>query len=66
MTVIIGNRYRAIHNIPRPNFAPACEYVAIPDGSSSEAPVINPGPNDFSVLGIDSKRNFLNGELEFF
>jgi quinol monooxygenase YgiN len=25
--------------IPRPNLAPACEYVAIPDGSSSEARV---------------------------
>lgn len=36
--------------IPRPNLAPACEYVAIPDGSSSEAPVINPGPNILKVL----------------
>jgi hypothetical protein len=24
------------------------EYVAIPEGSSSAAPVINPGPRDFS------------------
>src|SRR5262245_59861591 len=27
-----------------PNAAPTCEYVAIPLGSSSEAPVIRPGP----------------------
>ena len=66
MTVIIGNRYKAIHNIPRPNFAPAWEYVAMPEGSSSEAPVINPGPNDFSVAGIDRNRNLLNSGLEFF
>jgi len=43
--IIIGNRYKDIHNMPRPNFAPACEYVAIPEGSSSAAPVITPGPS---------------------
>lgn len=30
--------------MPKPNWAPACEYVAIPLGSSSAAPVIRPGP----------------------
>ena len=29
----------------RPYWAPAWEYVAMPDGSSSEAPVISPGPS---------------------
>src|SRR5258708_10651105 len=28
-----------------PNRAPTCEYVAIPLGSSSDAPVTNPGPS---------------------
>ena len=32
----------------KPNWAPTWEYVAIPLGSSSEAPVIRPGPNLFS------------------
>ena len=31
-----------------PSCAPATEYVAIPDGSSSAAPVITPGPSDFN------------------
>jgi hypothetical protein len=33
------------HSMPKPNLAPACEYVAIPLGSSSEAPVMRPGPS---------------------
>jgi hypothetical protein len=28
-----------------PNCAPAAEYVATPDGSSSAAPVVTPGPS---------------------
>src|ERR1039457_2958512 len=31
-----------------PSCAPATEYVAMPDGSSSAAPVITPGPSDFN------------------
>jgi len=27
-----GNRNNANHSIPKPNWDPACEYVAIPDG----------------------------------
>src|ERR1700680_5126282 len=34
-----------VQSMPNPNCAPTCEYVAIPLGSSSEAPVIRPGPN---------------------
>jgi hypothetical protein len=36
--------------IPNPNCAPACEYVAIPDGSASDAPVIIPGPNLLRIV----------------
>jgi len=35
-----------LHSCPNPYVAPAWEYVAIPDGSSSAAPVINPGPKN--------------------
>src|SRR5450755_4789475 len=42
---INGNVSNDTHNNPSPNCAPACEYVATPDGSSSEAPVTKPGPN---------------------
>src|SRR4029077_9448065 len=31
-----------------PSCVPATEYVAMPDGSSSAAPVITPGPSDFN------------------
>src|SRR5437016_539527 len=34
-----------VHNIPQPNWAPIWEYVPIPLGSSSEAPVTRPGPS---------------------
>lgn len=34
----------------KPNRAPACEYVAIPLGSSSDAPVIRPGPSSRASL----------------
>jgi hypothetical protein len=51
----------ASHNIPRPNPAPACEYVAIPDGSSSDAPVIRPGPKNLRVF-----LKMLNRETNFF
>ena len=42
---ISGNVKRLVHNSPKRNCAPACAYVAIPDGSSSDAPVTNPGPS---------------------
>jgi hypothetical protein len=32
-----------------PSCAPAIEYVAMPDGSSSAAPVMMPGPSDLST-----------------
>src|SRR5207247_2132610 len=40
-----GSVIHAVHSNPKPKAAPACEYVPMPDGSSSEAPVTNPGPS---------------------
>lgn len=61
ITIIVGNRNSIIHSIPRPNFAPTWEYVAISDGSSSAAPVIRPGPNALIIWDIDFIRTLLNG-----
>ena len=36
-----------------PNCAPTWEYVAIPDGSSSDAPVTTPGPKFLKKFFID-------------
>jgi len=44
MTAIIGVVTSVSHNIEYPVDAPATEYVEMPEGSSSEAPVMNPGP----------------------
>ena len=41
----------AVQSMAVPICAPAMEYVAMPEGSSSAAPVINPGPS--------SEKNFL-------
>ena len=45
---IIGHVRSAVHSSLVPSCAPATEYVAIPDGSSSAAPVMIPGPRDLS------------------
>jgi hypothetical protein len=47
MPAMSGNAIIEVQSVARPKAAPACEYVAIPDGSSSLAPVINPGPSTF-------------------
>ena len=39
-----GQVRSAVHRREVPNRAPAIEYVAMPDGSSSAAPVTTPGP----------------------
>jgi hypothetical protein len=44
IAAITGKVISAVHKVVKPNFAPAWEYVAIPGGSSSLAPVINSGP----------------------
>ena len=43
--------------MPRPNLAPAGEWVAMPEGSSSEAPVISPGPKDLEATIRDLARS---------
>ena len=45
---ISGHVSSAVQRSLVPSCAPAMEYVAIPDGSSSAAPVMIPGPSDFS------------------
>jgi len=45
MPIISGVVSRSIHTRPKRNCEPACEYVAMPLGSSSAAPVIRPGPS---------------------
>src|SRR5580700_4184527 len=44
MTAIIGVEISVSQSIEYPVVAPATEYVEIPDGSSSAAPVMRPGP----------------------
>ena len=43
--VINGNENRAVHSGAYPKDAPLTEYVEMPDGSSSAAPVVSPGPS---------------------
>jgi len=45
MAAISGYVSSRVHSRLNPNWAPACEYVAMPLGSSSAAPVIRPGPS---------------------
>src|SRR6185437_2898315 len=45
MPPIRGYENSIVHNRPRPKRLPACVYVAMPLGSSSDAPVIRPGPS---------------------
>lgn len=41
-----------VQSVDNPKAAPACEYVAIPEGSSSLAPVTKPGPIIFQYRWI--------------
>jgi hypothetical protein len=49
MAVIRGKENNMVQSSSSPNWTPACEYVAIPLGSSSAAPVISPGPSLSSI-----------------
>jgi hypothetical protein len=49
---ISGQVSSAVQSSLVPSCAPATEYVAMPDGSSSAAPVITPGPIAFASLRI--------------
>ena len=42
--VMSGKVNSAVQSRPKPNWLPTWEYVPMPDGSSSLAPVMNPGP----------------------
>src|SRR5437867_3908506 len=46
-TAISGNVKSAVHSVANPNEAPAMTQVPTPEGSSSEAPVMKPGPSSF-------------------
>src|SRR6202167_5996845 len=50
---ISGHVRSAVQRSLVPSCAPAIEYVAMPDGSSSAAPVITPGPSDFNSNRIN-------------
>jgi hypothetical protein len=56
---------RAAQRNDRPYFDPAWAYVAIPEGSSSEAPVMSPGPiarrysRSFVAVGTESRAVFV-------
>ncbi|KKT15669.1 MAG: hypothetical protein UV97_C0003G0001, partial [Candidatus Yanofskybacteria bacterium GW2011_GWF2_43_596] len=58
MAIMKGKVKSDAQSIEYPYFAPAIVYVAMADGSSSEAPVINPAPNNsqtrfsFFIMGI--------------
>src|SRR5712671_1991639 len=57
---IIGSVTGAIQSVAKPNDAPAWVYVPMPDGSSSEAPVISPGPRAIRrrLMGFLSRSSF--------
>src|SRR5438874_3500691 len=52
MAVISGKVMRAVQSVAYPREAPAAEYVLIPDGSSSDAPVTTPGPSSLKKRRI--------------
>ena len=56
---ISGQVSSAVQRSLVPSCAPATEYVAIPDGSSSAAPVITPGPIAFNSLRIQRYGEFI-------
>jgi hypothetical protein len=47
MEAMSGNVTSAVQRVESPYNAPACEYVAMPEGSSSLEPVTSPGPRIF-------------------
>src|SRR3977135_878811 len=44
---IHGHVNKAVQSVVKPREAPATAYVPMPEGSSSDAPVISPGPSIF-------------------
>jgi hypothetical protein len=54
----------AVHSSLVPSSAPATEYVAIPEGSSSAAPVMTPGPSDLNNDRIHRDGNNVGTRVE--
>ena len=54
-----------VQSVDNPKAAPACEYVAIPEGSSSLAPVTKPGPIIFQYRRIFEVIDAINIALIF-
>src|SRR5881392_3251384 len=52
---IRGHVMSAVQRRLVPNWAPATEYVAIPDGSSSAAPAIRPGPRESQTWVLNQR-----------
>jgi hypothetical protein len=50
MATINGLVRNIVQHSMKPSWAPACEYVAIPLGSSSAAPVNRPGPGTRDIF----------------
>src|SRR5450755_3770340 len=61
IAVISGYENNIVHSIPNRKCAPTCEYVAMPLGSSSEAPVTIPGPNSLSTRLMRETGEFEGG-----
>ena len=58
-TAIIGVETSVSQSVEKPVVAPATEYVEMPEGSSSAAPVINPGPRFLTnpTIGRNARRD---------
>src|SRR5512143_3828262 len=54
IVAVSGKVKSAVQRVAKPNAAPAEAYVPMPEGSSSDAPVMNPGPR--------RPRNRFNGD----
>src|SRR6185369_10676284 len=54
MPIINGVVRNSVQTRAKRNCAPACEYVAMPLGSSSAAPVMRPGPSRLVTLSVSS------------
>ena len=61
----ISGKVTTVHRIEQPNWAPACEQVAMPLGSSSAAPVIRPGPSWRTPSArLDGLRGEVDGSIK--
>src|SRR5262249_51379483 len=52
MAAMRGKVTSALNSCAYPTCAPVCAYVPMPEGSSSDAPVISPGPSAFRYAVI--------------